>query len=98
VIDAWGFDYKSTLVWIKPQLGLGNYIRVSHEFLIIASRGNLVGRATNQRSWVEHDRLKHSQKPEVFRQIVEEISVGPRLEMFTRRATADSWDTWGNGI
>ena len=102
VIDSWGFTYKSTLVWVKPQLGLGNYLRVSHEFLIIASRGNLVGRATDQRSWVEHDRLEHSRKPEVFRTIVERISPGPYLELFARataaRATADGWNTWGNGI
>lgn len=97
VIDSWGFEYKSTLVWIKPQLGLGNYIRVSHEFLLIASRGNLAGRATGQRSWVEHDRLAHSRKPEVFRQIIEEISQGPYLELFARTKT-DAWDSWGNGI
>ena len=97
VIDAWGFDYKSTLVWIKPQLGLGNYLRVAHEFFLIASRGNLAGRATDQRSWVEHDRLEHSKKPKVFRTIVEKISPGPYLELFARSAAA-GWDTWGNGI
>ena len=95
VIDAWGFDYKSTLVWIKPQLGLGNYLRVAHEFFLIASRGNLAGRATDQRSWVEHDRLEHSKKPKVFRTIVEKISPGPYLELFARSAAA-GWDTWGN--
>ena len=97
VIDAWGFAYKSTLVWVKPQLGLGNYVRGSHEFVLIGSRGNLAGRATDQRSWVEHDRIAHSRKPEVFRQIVEKISPGPYLELFSRSA-ADGWDTWGNGI
>ncbi len=97
VIDSWGFVFKSTLVWVKPQLGLGNYLRVSHEFLLIASRANLVGRATDQRSWVEHDRLAHSQKPKVFRTIVEEISPGPRLELFAR-AKADGWDSRGDGV
>ena len=97
VIDAWGYDYKSTLVWVKPQLGLGNYLRVSHEFLLLASRGNLAGRATDQRSWVVHDRLEHSKKPKVFRTIVEKISLGPYLELFAR-TTADGWDSWGNGI
>ena len=97
VIDAWGFDYKSAMVWVKPQLGLGNYVRVSHELLLIASRGNLVGRATDQRSWVEHDRLEHSRKPKVFRQIIEKTSPGPYLELFARTKT-DGWDSWGNGI
>ncbi len=97
VIDAWGFQYKSAMVWAKPQMGLGNYVRVCHEFLLIASTGNLVGRMTNQRSWIEHDRLKHSQKPEVFRQVIEEISPGPYLELFAR-SKIDGWDSWGNGI
>ena len=30
VIEAWGFQYKSCLIWTKPQLGMGNYWRVSH--------------------------------------------------------------------
>jgi N6-adenosine-specific RNA methylase IME4 len=97
VVDAWGFEYKSAMVWAKPQLGLGNYVRVSHELLLIASRGNLAGRATDQRSWLEHDRMKHSAKPEVFRQVIEEISPGPYLELFAR-TKADGWDSWGNGI
>ncbi|APZ96358.1 MT-A70 family methyltransferase [Fuerstiella marisgermanici] len=33
VMEARGFQYKSCLVWVKPQLGMGNYWRVSHEFL-----------------------------------------------------------------
>jgi len=48
VIDAWGFGYKSAMVWVKPQLGLGNYVRVSHELLLIASRGNLGVCPSNQ--------------------------------------------------
>lgn len=97
VLDAWGFEHKSVMVWVKHQIGLGNYVRVSHEFLLIASTGNLVGHVTNQRSWIEHDRLKHSEKPEIFRQIIEEISPGPYLELFARTKT-DGWDSWGNGI
>lgn len=37
VIEAWGFHYKSCFVWVKPQLGVGNYWRVSHEFLCVRS-------------------------------------------------------------
>lgn len=38
VMGAWGFVYKSCLVWVKPQLGMGNYWRVSHEFLLCGVR------------------------------------------------------------
>ncbi len=34
VIESWGFEYKSCYVWVKPQIGMGNYWRVSHEFLL----------------------------------------------------------------
>ena len=40
VIEAWGFQYKSCLIWIKPQLGMGNYWRVSHEYLCDRSHKN----------------------------------------------------------
>ncbi|MGD2111665.1 MAG: MT-A70 family methyltransferase, partial [Phycisphaerae bacterium] len=36
VIDAWGFEFKSLVVWIKPNLGLGNFVRSSHELLTIS--------------------------------------------------------------
>ena len=35
VIDAWGFRFKSCLVWVKDEIGMGNYWRVSHEFLLL---------------------------------------------------------------
>lgn len=40
VMDAWGFEYRSVFVWVKPQMGIGNYWRVSHEFLLLGIRGN----------------------------------------------------------
>src|SRR5690606_24138432 len=40
VMEAWGFEYRSCLVWVKLQMGIGNYWRVSHEFLLLGIRGN----------------------------------------------------------
>ena len=37
VMKQWGFTYKTHLVWTKPQLGLGNYFRNSHEVLFYRS-------------------------------------------------------------
>ncbi|MCH9034261.1 MAG: hypothetical protein IID42_07130 [Planctomycetes bacterium] len=97
VMEAWGFDYKSVLVWVKPKMGMGNYLRLAHEFLMMATHGGLTGRSTSQRSVIEHDRLKHSQKPEVFRRAIEAVSPGPYLELFGRRQ-ADGWTVWGNQV
>ena len=97
VIEAWGFVYKSCLIWIKPQLGNGNYWRVSHEFLLLGVRGNLTFTDKTQQSWLCAERSQHSVKPKIFRKLVEQVSPGPRLELFAR-AQADDWTTWGDQI
>lgn len=97
VIEAWGFAHSSVMVWVKPQMGMGNYVRVCHEFLMIATRGALAGRSGDQRSVIEHDRMEHSQKPEEFRTVIEAVSPGPYLELFGRKEVP-GWTVWGNQI
>lgn len=108
VLDGWGFQYKSQIIWnkrdpsgLKPsRMGMGNYARICHEILIIAARGkpqNFTRR--NVRSVVDALPLKHSTKPEIFRQIVENVTEGlsPRLELFGRRM-AQGWTVFGNEV
>lgn len=38
IMEAWGFSYKSMLVWVKPHLGVGHYWRLAHEFLLLGVR------------------------------------------------------------
>lgn len=97
VIPAWGFTFKSSMVWVKPQMGIGNYVRNAHEFLLIANRGGLIPNGKSQISWVEADRTRHSAKPDAFRHVVESIAPGPRLEMFAREAMP-GWHAWGNQV
>jgi N6-adenosine-specific RNA methylase IME4 len=97
VIEAWGFTYKSCLVWIKPQLGNGNYWRVSHEFLLLGVRGNLTFADRTQQSWICAERTQHSAKPRIFQKLIEHVSPPPRLELFAR-TQSDGWTTWGNQI
>ena len=97
VIEAWGFSYKSCLIWIKPQFGNGNYWRLSHEFLLLGVRGSLTFSDNAQQSWLVAERTKHSAKPRVFRRLIESVSPGPRLELFARNQ-AEGWTTWGNEI
>jgi len=97
VMEAWGFTYKSCLVWIKPQMGIGNYWRVSHEFLLFGIRGRLLFGDRGQMSWVQADREKHSKKPHVFREIIERVSPGPRLELYGR-SIIPGWTVYGNQI
>jgi N6-adenosine-specific RNA methylase IME4 len=97
LMEAWGFTYKSCFVWCKPQMGIGNYWRVSHEFLLLGVKGSLVFADHGQMSWLAHDRIGHSRKPEQVRRIIEKVSPGPYLELFGRRTT-DNWTVWGNEI
>lgn len=97
LLDKWGFEFKSTFVWVKPQLGIGNYWRCSHEIMLLGVRGGLTFPPTNYKSWIEFDRTEHSAKPEKVRGLIETVSPAPRLELFGRVA-APGWWVWGNQI
>lgn len=108
VLDGWGFSYKSQIIWNKrdpsgfrpSRMGMGNYARMCHEILIIASRGKPQGfTRRNVRSVIDALPSKHSAKPEIFRQTIESVTEGlsPRLELFGRR-TAPGWTVFGNEV
>jgi N6-adenosine-specific RNA methylase IME4 len=97
IVEAWGFEYKSCFVWVKPQMGIGNYWRVSHEFLLLGVKGGLTFSDHSHLSWLCHERVGHSRKPEEFRRIIEKVSLSPYLELFGRRVI-DGWTVWGDEI
>ncbi len=99
VIRAWGFRYKSCLVWIKPQLGMGNYWRVSHEFLLLGVRSSLPFADRTCRSWLSARRTIHSRKPFAFREIIERVSPGPYLELYGREEQPRTeWTVYGSQV
>jgi N6-adenosine-specific RNA methylase IME4 len=98
LFDAWGFEFKSSFVWVKSEIGIGNYWRNAHEFLLTAVRGNARRfNDANLPSWIECNRGRHSSKPEQVRAMLERASPGPYLELFAREK-AERWDAWGNAI
>lgn len=99
VLDAWGFRFKSSLVWVKDEIGMGNYWRVSHEFLLLGVRGKLTFADRSLPSWIQAPRTSHSRKPGVVRMLIERASPGPYLELFGREELPDSqWTVFGNRI
>jgi N6-adenosine-specific RNA methylase IME4 len=105
VMAAWGFEYKTYLVWVKPQIGMGNYFRTCTELVLFGVRGSMRTQARDVRNWFEAPRSKHSAKPPEFHDIVMRASAGPYLELFTRCRNNDGcqcskcrygWATWGN--
>jgi N6-adenosine-specific RNA methylase IME4 len=98
VIEAWGFEYRSCFVWCKPQMGIGNYWRVSHEFLLLGVRGDAVTfQDKTLMSWESIERGQHSKKPEAVRRKIEAASMTPRLELFARETT-EGWAAWGDQV
>jgi N6-adenosine-specific RNA methylase IME4 len=98
LMEAWGFELRSTFVWIKPTIGTGNYWRNSHELMLTGIRGNATRfRDRSLKSWVECKRGQHSAKPEQVRHFIERASPGPYLELFGR-SPATGWTTWGDQI
>jgi N6-adenosine-specific RNA methylase IME4 len=100
VLTAWGFEYVTNLVWVKPQIGMGNYFRVSHEHVLFGARPpRQRTKRRDEMSWFSADRRLHSAKPDAFYRMVERMSYGPMLDMFSRgrQLTIDGekWDTWG---
>jgi N6-adenosine-specific RNA methylase IME4 len=97
IFAAWGFEFKSSFVWVKPQMGIGNYWRNSHEVMLLAIKGGQTALSKREMSWVECGRGKHSSKPSQVRESIERLSPGPYLELFGRRKI-DGWSVFGNQI
>lgn len=98
IFEAWGFTFKSSFVWVKKEIGIGNYWRNSHEFLLTAIRGNAKRfNDHNLRSWYHCGRGAHSSKPMQVHGFIERASPSPRLELFGRREI-NGWVVYGNQI
>jgi N6-adenosine-specific RNA methylase IME4 len=98
LIDAWGFTYKTCMVWVKDKIGMGYYARQQHELLLIATRGNIPAPAPEARppSVIEAPRTEHSAKPTRFYEVIERMyPTLTRLEMFSR-SPRTGWAAWGN--
>lgn len=102
VLKSWGYRYIDEMIWDKYYLGLGRYLRHTHETMLLGIRGKPELKFRAQPSLVRAPRQDHSHKPEEFFPIIERISHPPYLELFARRrptsACPEQWDVWGNEI
>lgn len=104
VLSAWGFTYKSNLVWYKVRQdggpdgrGVGFYFRNVTELVLFGVRGSMrteqPGRT--QVNLFSSRKREHSRKPDEIYDLVEACSPGPYLELFAR-FRRPGWDQWGN--
>lgn len=98
VIEAWGFEYKSSFVWDKVKHNMGHYNSVRHELLLVCTRGSCtpdVPTLIDSVQTIERS-AKHSEKPDEFRAIIDTLYPnGKRIELFSR-SQHEGWDAWGN--
>lgn len=100
VIKAWGFIYKTCMVWVKDRIGMGYYARNRHELLLIATKGSPgVPEPSNRPdSVIEAPRTEHSKKPEIMYELIEQMYPhGKYLELFARNKRGN-WKSWGNEV
>lgn len=101
VCRAWGFVPKSEIVWQKlttngkPWFGMGRHVRASHETAIVAVRGRPKPISRSIRSTFSAAAGKHSEKPEAFYDLIEQLALGPYVELFARRERP-GWVCLGN--
>ena len=105
VLQAWGFNYKSNLIWHKIRKGggsdgrgVGFYFRNVTEMVLFGVRGKNVrtlARGRRQVNLIASRKREHSRKPDELYDVIEACSPGKYLELFAR-GSRKKWTTWGN--
>lgn len=105
VMEAWGFNYKSNIVWHKIRKdggsdgrGVGFYFRNVTEVILFGVRGKnarTLAAGRTQVNYLATRKREHSRKPDEQYEIIEACSPGPYLELFARGARPN-WTVWGN--
>ncbi len=105
VLEAWGFTYKTNLVWHKVRKdgepdgrGVGFYFRNTTELILFGTRGKLrtLPPGRRQVNILKTQKREHSRKPDELYEIIAACSPGPYLELFARGQFNKHWHVWGN--
>jgi N6-adenosine-specific RNA methylase IME4 len=107
VLAAWGFTYKTTLIWHKVRKdggsdgrGVGFYFRNVTETVLFGVRGKnarTLAAARRQTNLIATQKREHSRKPNELYPIIEACSPGPYLELFARHPRP-GWTSWGREL
>lgn len=104
VMKAWGFTYKTNIVWHKIRKdggpdgrGVGFYFRNTTELILFGVKGNMrtLPQGRTQVNILKTRKREHSRKPDEQYELIEACSPGPYLELFAR-GTRKNWYAWGN--
>jgi N6-adenosine-specific RNA methylase IME4 len=105
VMQAWGFQYKTNIVWHKIRKdggpdgrGVGFYFRNVTEVVLFGVRGKharTLAPGRRQVNILQSRKREHSRKPDELYPLIEACSPGPYLELFARGSRM-GWTSWGN--
>ena len=106
IMKAWGFTYKTNIVWYKVRKdggpdgrGVGFYFRNVTELLLFGVKGHLrtLKPGRTQVNIMLSRKQEHSKKPEMAYDIIKRCSPGPYLELFAREKVP-GWTQWGDQL
>ena len=103
ILEAWGFRYKTCLIWDKVEHNMGFYASIRHEILLIGGCGQSSptdqSYANQTDSVYVEERTEHSRKPEYYYEMIERMHPRKtkRIELFAT-SERDGWISWGNAI
>jgi N6-adenosine-specific RNA methylase IME4 len=107
VMEAWGFTYKTNLIWYKTRKdggpdrrGVGFYFRNVTEIILFGVRGKnarTLKPGRTQENMIVKQKREHSRKPDEQYKLIEACSSGPFLELFAR-GSRPNWQCWGNQV
>jgi N6-adenosine-specific RNA methylase IME4 len=97
ILKNWNLDYKATLVWNKEKIGMGAWFRMQCEFCLVGIKGKPYWDNTTYRDIINEPRRQHSRKPDAFFDMVDKITLGRKLEYFSREKR-EGWDVFGNDV
>jgi len=98
LLKSWGFEYITSMVWDKINMGMGYWTRVQHEFILIGRRGKVSPPRLQRSSIINIKRFGHSKKPKEIYEIIEEMFPKlKKIELFAREKR-EGWDCFGNEV
>lgn len=97
ILKNWNLDYKATLVWNKEKIGMGAWFRMQCEFCLVGIKGKPYWDNTTYRDIINEPRRQHSRKPDAFFDMVDKITLGRKLEYFSREKR-EGWHVFGNDV
>ena len=104
VMEAWGFTYKTNLIWYNvrkdggpDRRGVGFYFRHVIVMVLFGVKGRLrtLKPGRTMTNIIISMKREHSRKPDQLYSVIEKCSPGPYLELFNR-VPREGWGCWGD--